>query len=150
MSDALKFNVIDHPPRLTRDFPSEEFSGPRLDAFNERHIEVLGRYGLQAVSIRRIRIDERTNGRSNLGVFRNKQLNQSVLLSAALPAIAVALTGRGAFAALPKAEQTAARKEALKASSEKSCSVHAMVCPWLLWRVWWWKQGTKLLPATCD
>ncbi|MFH1529610.1 MAG: fructose-bisphosphatase class II [Pseudomonadota bacterium] len=119
MSEPLKFNVAAHPPRITRDFPSEEFSGPRLDAFNERHIEVLARYGIQAVSIRRIRIDEKTNGRSNLGVFRNKQLNQSVLLAAGLPAIAVALTGRGAFAALPKAEQTPDRKEALKRSNDR-------------------------------
>jgi len=119
MTDKLKFNVADHPLRFTRDFPTEEFTAPRLDAFNERHHEVLARYRIRAASIRRTRIDQATNGRSNLGVFRNKQLNQSVLLSAALPAVAVALTGRGAFAALPKEEQTKDRKEALKRANDR-------------------------------
>ncbi len=119
MTDALKFNVADRPPEITGDFPTEEFGAPRLDAFNERHHEVLGRYRIKAASIRRTRIDDHTNGRSNLGVFRNKQLNQSVLLSAALPAVAVALTGRGAFAALPADQQTQERKEALKRANDR-------------------------------
>ena len=119
MTDTLKFNVAHQAPRMTREFPSEEFSRPRLNAFNERHHEILERYRLKAASIRHIRISETTTGRSNLGVFRNKQLNQSVLLSAALPAVAVALTGRGAFAALPEGERTPARKEALKRSNDR-------------------------------
>lgn len=119
MTDALKFNVAERPPQITKEFPREEFGAPRLDAFNERHHEVLEHYRIQAASIHRTRIDQKTNGRSNLGVFRNKQLNQSVLLSAALPAVAVGLTGRGAFAALPAEDQTQPRKEALKRSNDR-------------------------------
>jgi len=119
MNDNLRFNVADRPPLITGEFPSEEFSAPRLDAFNQRHREILGRFRLRTASIRRSRIAGEPNGRSNLGVFRNKQLYQSVVLSAAFPAIAVALTGRGAFAALPKDEQTKARKEALKRANDR-------------------------------
>ena len=119
MTDKLKFDVADRPMQIHRDFPVEEFSKPRLDAFNERHREVLKRYGLRASSIRRSAIVQQTNGRSNLGVFRNKQLYQSVLLAGAIPAIAVALTGRGAFAALPPEEQTKERKDYFKRANDR-------------------------------
>ncbi|MBM4371294.1 MAG: hypothetical protein FJ098_06545, partial [Deltaproteobacteria bacterium] len=122
MTDRLRFNVADRPPVLLRELPEEVFSQPRITAFNERHHEVLGRFRLRVSGLRRTCLQQRTNGRSNLGVFRNKQLHQSVILGAGLPAVAVALTGRGAFAALPPGEQTAARKEAFKRANDRTAA----------------------------
>lgn len=61
--------------------------------FNHRHRRVLGFYRLELRAGTRFLLEERVNGRSNLGVFRNRQLREAVLLAAALPAAAVVADG---------------------------------------------------------
>jgi fructose-1,6-bisphosphatase/sedoheptulose 1,7-bisphosphatase-like protein len=81
-------------------------SKDKISTFNLRHQEVLGFYDLELVKGTVFVIDDRVNGRSNLGVFRSKQLRQAVILAAALPAAAVAVDGYGALNNVPKDLQT--------------------------------------------
>jgi hypothetical protein len=67
-------------------------------------------------------IDERGNNRSNLGVFRSKQLRQSVILAAALPAVAVAIDGFGALKNIPKDRQTPELVDRLKRRNDRTAA----------------------------
>jgi fructose-1,6-bisphosphatase/sedoheptulose 1,7-bisphosphatase-like protein len=106
MSNRLRYNISD--ARLTYSGRHEpmEMSKDKISTFNLRHQEVLGFYDLELVKGTVFVIDDRVNGRSNLGVFRSKQLRQAVILAAALPAAAVAIDGYGALNTVPKDLQT--------------------------------------------
>ena len=106
MSNRLRYNISD--ARLTYSGRHEpmEMSKDKISTFNLRHQEVLGFYDLELVKGTVFIIDDWVNGRSNLGVFRSKQLRQAVILAAALPAAAVAIDGYGALNNVPKELQT--------------------------------------------
>ncbi len=106
MGNALRYNVSDQ--RLVYEGKSEpkQMNNQRKSAFNQRHKEVLGFYGIELHEGTVFTIDDRVNGLSNLGVFRSKQLRQSAVLAAALPAAAVVLHGYNAFSKVPKDLQT--------------------------------------------
>ena len=75
---------------------------------------------LQAVNV--IGLSDRVNGRSNLGALRNRQLRESVILSAALSAVAVGLHGRGALNKTPEAEQTKELTNSLKRDNDRTAA----------------------------
>jgi len=106
MSNPLRYNIAD--ARLTYNGRHEpiEMSKDKVSTFNLRHKEVLDFYGLELTKGTAFVIDDRVNGRSNLGVFRSKQFRQAVILAAALPAVAVVIDGFGALKNVPKDLQT--------------------------------------------
>jgi len=106
MPDSLRYNIADERLKYTGCHEPKEMSKNKVATFNLRHQEVLDSYGLELANGTVFVIDERVNGRSNLGVFRSKQLRQSVILAAALPAVAVFLDGLGALVEVPKDLQT--------------------------------------------
>ncbi|HUT52962.1 MAG TPA: fructose-bisphosphatase class II [bacterium] len=106
MSGPLRYNIADDRLAYTGRHEAEEMSRDKVSTFNLRHQEVLSFYGLELMSGTVYMIDDRTNGRSNLGVFRSKQLRQAVILAAALPAAAVVIHGFGSLKNVPKDLQT--------------------------------------------
>ncbi|MFH1686664.1 MAG: fructose-bisphosphatase class II [bacterium] len=122
MSSNLRFDIIDHPLSYQGVDRSADFSPDHILEFNHRHHAVLPRYELTLASGRILSLDDHLNGRSNLGAFRNRQLRESAVLAAALPAIAVGLHGRGALARLPKEQQTPSRAEQLKRANDRTAA----------------------------
>jgi len=106
MSSPLRYNISD--ARLVysgRNDPAE-MSKDKVLTFNLRHKEVLSFYGLELCKGTVFIVDDRVNAKSNLGVFRSKQLRQAVVLAAALPAAAVMLHGFGSLQKVPNDLQT--------------------------------------------
>lgn len=106
MSNSLRFNIAEERLQYTGCHEPKEMNKDKISTFNLRHQEVLDFYGLELANGTVFVIDDRVNGRSNLGVFRSKQLRQAVVLAAALPAVAVFLDGFGALLDVPKDLQT--------------------------------------------
>jgi fructose-1,6-bisphosphatase/sedoheptulose 1,7-bisphosphatase-like protein len=119
MGNPLRYNIGN--ARLTYGGRHEamELSKDKVSTFNLRHQEVLGFYGLELVEGTVFVIDDRVNGRSNLGVFRSKQLRQAVILAAALPAAAVVIDGFGALNKVPKDLQTSTLINRLKRHNDR-------------------------------
>lgn len=98
----LRYDVAERRPTYSGQRDAYPLDRDRVTTFNQRHKEVLGAYGLELADGNVFVLDGRCNGRSNLGVFRSKQLRQAVVLAAALPAAAVVLDdGRGSYERLP-------------------------------------------------
>jgi fructose-1,6-bisphosphatase/sedoheptulose 1,7-bisphosphatase-like protein len=106
MSGALRFNISAARPNYAGRFEPHELTREKVHTFNLRHQEVFSFYNLELASGSVFVINDRVNGKSNLGVFRSKQLRQAVILAAALPAVAVRLHGFGSLNAVPKDLQT--------------------------------------------
>jgi len=106
MSNPLRYSIADQRLIYTGLYEEVEMSKDKVATFNLRHQEVLDFYGLELAEGTVFHIDDRVNGKSNLGVFRSKQLRQAVILAAALPAMAVALDGFGALRKVDKDHQT--------------------------------------------
>jgi len=99
-----------------------KISKNKLSTFNLRHREVLEFYGLKVAEGTVFVIDEQVNGFSNLGVFRKKQLRQSVILAAALPAAAVAMDGFGALKNVTQKKQTKGLINRLKRYNDRTAA----------------------------
>lgn len=122
MKNSLRYNISDH--RLTYNGCKEtvEMNKDKIATFNLRHQEVLGFYSLELSSGTICSIDDKANGKSNLGVFRGKQLRQAVILAAALPAAAVAMDGFGALNRVPKEKQTKELTNRLKRYNDRTAA----------------------------
>jgi fructose-1,6-bisphosphatase/sedoheptulose 1,7-bisphosphatase-like protein len=97
-------------------------SKDKVSTFNLRHKEVLGFYGLELAAGTVFIIEDSVNGRSNLGVFRSKQLRQGVVLAAALPAAAVVIDGYGSLTKVPQEEQSKALVNRLKRYNDRTAA----------------------------
>ncbi len=106
MSSPLRYNISD--VRLTYDGPCEPYEMEKdiVADFNSRHHSVLDLYKIELEKGTIYTLDDSVNGRSNLGVFRSKQLREAVILAAALPAAAVVIDGYDSLRKLPKSEHT--------------------------------------------
>jgi fructose-1,6-bisphosphatase/sedoheptulose 1,7-bisphosphatase-like protein len=106
MIHSLRYNVADARLSFSGRHEPIPMSKDKVSTFNLRHQEVLSFYGLELSDGTVFMMDDRGNGRSNLGVFRSKQLRQAVILAAALPAVAVVIDGFGALKNVPQDLQT--------------------------------------------
>ena len=97
MDNNLRYNIADQRLNYTGLYEPMELSKDKIATFNLRHQEVLGFYGLELQNGTVFNIDDTVNGKSNLEVFRSKQLRQAVILAAALPAAAVVMDGFGSI-----------------------------------------------------
>ena len=120
MSNNLRFDIADQ--RLTYSGRQDKmfFENDRILEFNHRHKAVLNNYDLSLVSCEIMTLSENINPHSNLGALRNRQVRQSVILSAALSAAAVALYGRGSLVRLPKEQQTKEMANSLKRANDRT------------------------------
>jgi len=119
MGNPLRYHIADAKLTYTGHYEPIKMSKEKVSTFNLRHKEVLDFYGLEFVQGTVFVIDDRVNGRSNLGVFRSKQLRQAVILAAALPAAAVAIHGFGALNKVPKDLHTKALVNQLKRQNDR-------------------------------
>jgi hypothetical protein len=106
MNNPLRYNIADERLTYNGNYEPIEMNTSKVSSFNLRHQEVLNFYGLELAKGTVFMIDEKVNGRSNLGVFRSKQLRQAIILAASLPAVAVAIDGYGSLKKVPKGLQT--------------------------------------------
>ena len=119
MGNPLRYHIADAKLTYTGHYEPIKMSKEKVSTFNLRHKEVLDFYGLEFVQGTVFVIDDQVTGRSNLGVFRSKQLRQAVILAAALPATAVAIHGFGALNKVPKDLQTKALVNQLKRQNDR-------------------------------
>ncbi len=123
MTDNLRYNVADQ--RLSYNGRLEEFKfeQDRIIEFNHRHKTVLNKYELALESCVILNLSNKINYQSNLGALRNRQLRQSVILSAALSAVAVGLHGRGSLRQVPKHLVTSELKNNLKRANDRTAAL---------------------------
>lgn len=120
MSNNLRFNVGDERLKYTGHHEALVFDSDRVIEFNHRHKDVLARYELDLNACTIHTLGSHQNKNSNLGALRNRQVRQSVILSAAASAIAVGLHGRGALNNYPKEEQTKDLANHLKRANDRT------------------------------
>ena len=122
MSNKLRYNIADE--RLKYSGQQKEFSlnQNRIIEFNHRHMSILNNYDLELEGCSIITLDDDINNKSNLGALRNRQLRQSIILSAAFSAIAVGLKGRGEFNNYSKEEQTNDLANDLKRANDRTAA----------------------------
>ena len=108
MGNGTSFNVADKKIVYDGFCEAVDLSKDKVASFNGRHKEVMEFYKLELVKGTIFVLDNKGNKekKSNIGAFRGKQLRQSVNLACSLPAIAVALSGRGAIKKIDKDLQT--------------------------------------------
>jgi len=122
MENNLRFDIADQ--RLAYRGRQDEFSfgQGRIIEFNHRHKSVLSNYDISLESCSIITLCDRVNYKSNLGALRNRQVRQSVILSAALSAIAVGLHGRGSLNNVPKDQVTKELTNSLKRANDRTAA----------------------------
>jgi hypothetical protein len=120
MDKNLRMNIAEQ--RLSYQGKNDElvFDQDRILEFNHRHKTALANYDLVLDSCRIINLCDRVNNRSNLGVLRNRKVRQSVVLSAALSAVAVSLHGRGRLNKFPKEQHNEALTDRLKRDNDRT------------------------------
>lgn len=121
MSELL-FNIADK--RLVYEGPctDDKFNSDQIVEFNHRHKVALGNYDMELKSCTIQTLSDRINEKSNLGALRNRQLRQSVILSAALSAIAVGLHGCGSLNKVPKEHVTKELTNKLKRANDRTAA----------------------------
>ena len=119
MAIPLRYDIAESRLTYNGRYEPRVMSKEKISTFNLRHKEVLEFYGLELAKGTVFIIEDRVNGRSNLGVFRSKQLRQGVILAAALPAAAVVLEGFAALSNVPKEQQSKSLINQLKRHNDR-------------------------------
>lgn len=119
MAIPLRYDIAESRLTYNGRYEPRVMSKEKISTFNLRHKEVLEFYGLELAKGAVFIIEDRVNGRSNLGVFRSKQLRQGIILAAALPAAAVVLEGFAALASVPKEKQSKSLINQLKRHNDR-------------------------------
>jgi len=122
MDNSLRFDIADQRLSYRGKQQVLSFDQHRIIEFNHRHMTVLTSYDISLRSCKIITLCDRINYKSNLGALRNRQVRQSVILSAALSAIAVGLHGRGSLTRVPKEQQTKELAANLKRANDRTAA----------------------------
>lgn len=122
MSQKLRFNIADERLQYTGQRKEFSLNQDRIIEFNHRHMSVLKNYDLQLEECSIITLADEINNHSNLGALRNRQLRQSVILSAAFSAIAVGMHGRGKLHDYPKEQHDNKLKNKLKRANDRTAA----------------------------
>jgi len=122
MDNCLRYNIADQRLAYSGKQTELAFDVDRVIEFNHRHKAVLSSYKLSLESCCIITLADQINYRSNLGALRNRQLRQSVTLSAGLAAIAVGLHGRGSLNRVPKDIVTKELTNNLKRANDRTAA----------------------------
>jgi fructose-1,6-bisphosphatase/sedoheptulose 1,7-bisphosphatase-like protein len=120
MENNLRFDIADRRLSYRGRQDKLTFDDDRMIEFNHRHKAALGNYDIFLEACDIITLCDRINYRSNLGALRNRQVRQSVVLAAALSAVAVGLHGRGSLNKIPKERQARRLVNSLKRASDRA------------------------------
>jgi fructose-1,6-bisphosphatase/sedoheptulose 1,7-bisphosphatase-like protein len=122
MKNNLRFNVADQRLFYQGKQHVLRFDQDRILEYNHRHKSVLANYDISLTTCDIITLCNQVNYKSNFGALRNRQLRQSVILSAALSAVAVALHGRGSLNRIPKDQVTQELTDNLKRANDRTAA----------------------------
>ena len=122
MSQKLRFNIADERLHYTGQKKEFSLNQDRIIEFNHRHMSALKNYDLQPEECSIITLADEINNHSNIGTLRNRQLRQSVILSAAFSAIAVGMHGRGKLHDYPKEQHDNKLKNKLKRANDRTAA----------------------------
>ncbi|MCP4567105.1 MAG: fructose-bisphosphatase class II [FCB group bacterium] len=122
MDSALRFDIADKRLAYTGQQTTKPFDVDQIIEFNHRHKAVLSNYGISLQSCNILTLSDKINYKSNLGAFRNRQVRQSVILSAALSAAAVGLHGRGSLNNYPADQVTGDLTNNLKRANDRTAA----------------------------
>jgi len=122
MDSSLRFNIADQRLTYTGRQDGADFTSDQLVEFNHRHKAVLSFYDISLESCRITTLGGQVNYKSNLGALRNRQLRQSVILAAALPAMAVGVHGRASVKRFKEEELTKEIKNDLKRTNDRTAA----------------------------
>lgn len=121
-TSSLRFDISEQPLYYSGKEEPFRFDRHHIMEFNRRHHSVLELYDITLEDCTILKLEERTDKCSNLGAFRNRQLRQSVILAAALSAIAVSLHGRGSLHNVPPHLATKKKINDLKRSNDRTAA----------------------------
>ena len=122
MENSLRYNIADQRLSFRGKQKELAFNDDRIIEFNHRHKTVLAKYDVSIESCTMFTIGDAVNKESNLGSLRNRQLRQSIMLSAGLSAIAVSLHGRGSLTRVPKDKITKDLTNHLKRANDRTAA----------------------------
>ncbi|UCD17396.1 MAG: fructose-bisphosphatase class II [Candidatus Zixiibacteriota bacterium] len=120
MEDNLRFNIADQRISYNGKRDDHPFDDDQIIEFNHRHKAALSNYDLSLEACNIITLCDQINYRSNLGALRNRQVRQSVILSAALSAVAIGVHGRGSINKHPKDQITKELTNLLKRANDRT------------------------------
>ena len=127
MTNSLCFSISDQRPTYRGPRQEQRLTKNYVAGFNHHHAAVLENYQLTFAEGSIVVIADTPNGKSNLGAFRNRKLRGTVILAAALPAVAVALNGRGSLNRVPEHEQKSRADQLKRANDRTAAQVMAEV-----------------------
>lgn len=122
MSGEMRFNIADKRLEYNGTERTSALDSDRVIEFNHRHHAVLSQYDISLAGADIRSLVRQPNNRSNLGALRNSQLRESVILSAALSAVAVGLIGRGSLKKHPADEVTEDLKNEHKRANDRTAA----------------------------
>lgn len=122
MDKKLRFNIADERLAYKGSKTTYSLNNDRLIEFNHRHAAVLANYDITLAEGNIFTLCDKINNQSNLGALRNRQLRESVILSAALSAVAVGLHGRGSLNRIHKEEITNDITNELKRANDRTAA----------------------------
>ena len=122
MTNNLRFDITDSPPIYNGQRDEDKFNHDRILEFNHRHSVCLKAYDLEVADLSIVHLDDSFHNKSNFSTLRNRQLRQSIIVSAALSAIAVSLHGRDGLNRIPKDKRTQEAANALKRANDRTAA----------------------------
>ena len=122
MTNNLRFDISDSPPVYNGQRDEDIFDHDRILEFNHRHSVCLKAYDLEVADLSIVHLDDSFHNKSNFSALRNRQLRQSIIVSAALSAIAVSLHGRDGLNRIPKDKRTQEAANALKRANDRTAA----------------------------
>ena len=122
MNEQLRFDVADKRLIYNGSQDIYSFNKDRLIEYNHRHGTALANYDLEVAECNIFTLAGSFNNKSNLGALRNRQLRESVILSAALAAAAVGLDGRGSLNQYPPEQVTKELTNELKRANDRTAA----------------------------
>jgi len=122
MIGEMRFNIADKRLIYNGAARITTLDSDRVIEFNHRHHAVFPQYDISLAGADIRSLVHQPNNKSNPGALRNRQIRESVILSAALSAVAVALNGRGSLKRIPKDEITQDLKNELKRANDRTAA----------------------------
>lgn len=122
MDKKLRFDIAEKRLAYNGTRKAYGFNKDRLLEFNHRHGTALANYDIGLEGCNVITLSDKLNNKSNLGALRNRQLRESVILSAALAAIGVGLHGRGSVNDYPRDKVDKALINELKRANDRTAA----------------------------
>ena len=122
MENNLRYDIEEKRLSYNGKYEEELLDADHVIQFNHRHKAALANYDAEVESCKIVTLSDKINLKSSLGVLRNRQVRQSVILSAALAAAAVGLHGRGSLNNVPEDKITRQLTNSLKRANDRTAA----------------------------